>query len=70
MLKGDRFMIRVSIGCTLSSEEQTPVDLVKNAQKAEEAGFEFLSISDHYFPWVDAPRVPVAVSLICFLIKV
>ena len=47
-------MIRVSIGCTLSSEEQTPVDLVKNAQKAEEVGFEFLSISDHYFPWVDA----------------
>ena len=47
-------MTGISIGCTLSSEEQTPVDLVKNAQKAEEAGFEFLSISDHYFPWVDA----------------
>ena len=47
-------MAQVVIGCTLSSEEQVPVDLVKNAQKAEEAGFEFLSISDHYFPWVDA----------------
>ena len=47
-------MTQVAIGCTLSSEEQVPVDLVKNAQKAEEAGFEFLSISDHYFPWVDA----------------
>src|SRR5690606_28337667 len=29
-------------------------DLVANAVKAEEAGFEFLSISDHYHPWVSA----------------
>ena len=47
-------MAQVAIGYTLSSEEQAPVDLVKNAQKAEQIGFEFLSISDHYFPWVDA----------------
>lgn len=41
------------IGYVLSSEEQDPRDLIKNAQKAEEAGFSYLSISDHYFPWTE-----------------
>jgi coenzyme F420-dependent glucose-6-phosphate dehydrogenase len=27
---------------------------VRNAQRAEEAGFDFLSISDHFHPWVSA----------------
>jgi G6PDH family F420-dependent oxidoreductase len=42
------------LGYTLSSEEQTPRDLIKNAVKAEELGFSFCSISDHFHPWVDA----------------
>src|SRR5689334_24680227 len=42
------------LGYTLSSEEHPPNDLVRNARAAEEAGFEFLSISDHFHPWVDA----------------
>jgi coenzyme F420-dependent glucose-6-phosphate dehydrogenase len=42
------------LGYTLSSEEHSPNDLVRNARAAEEAGFEFLSISDHFHPWVDA----------------
>jgi coenzyme F420-dependent glucose-6-phosphate dehydrogenase len=42
------------LGYTLSSEEHRPNDLVRNARAAEEAGFEFLSISDHFHPWVDA----------------
>jgi G6PDH family F420-dependent oxidoreductase len=41
------------IGYALSSEEHTPLDLVRNAAKAEEAGFEFALISDHYHPWID-----------------
>jgi G6PDH family F420-dependent oxidoreductase len=41
-------------GYTLSSEEHPPRDLVANAAQAEEAGFDFLSISDHYHPWVSA----------------
>lgn len=41
-------------GYALSSEEHTPNDLVRHAAKAEEAGFEFAMISDHYHPWVDA----------------
>ena len=42
-----------SIGYTLSSEEHDPSSLVTAARKAEEIGFDFVSISDHYHPWVD-----------------
>ncbi len=42
------------IGYALSSEEHTPNDLVRNARRAEEAGFDFLMISDHYHPWTDS----------------
>ncbi len=44
----------VRFGYALSSEEHRPADLVRNAVLAEEAGFEFALISDHYHPWVDA----------------
>ena len=37
-------------GYTLSSEEHTPSDLVSQAQQAEAAGFDFLTISDHFHP--------------------
>ena len=43
-----------SFGYTLSSEERSPSDLVAGARQAEEAGFDFLSISDHFHPWVSA----------------
>jgi G6PDH family F420-dependent oxidoreductase len=43
-----------SFGYTLSSEEHGPRDLVDNARRAEEAGFDFLSLSDHFHPWVSA----------------
>lgn len=42
-----------SYGYTLSSEEHAPNDLVRHAARAEEVGFEFASISDHYHPWID-----------------
>jgi coenzyme F420-dependent glucose-6-phosphate dehydrogenase len=41
-------------GYALSSEEHGPGDLVRNAQRAEEAGFEFAMVSDHFHPWTDA----------------
>ena len=41
------------IGYTLSSEEFGARDLVENARKAEQAGFSFALISDHFHPWVD-----------------
>ena len=42
------------LGYALSSEEHGPRDLVRNAALAEEAGFEFALISDHFHPWIDA----------------
>ena len=43
----------MTLGYTLSSEEQRPLDLVRQAARAEECGFEFALISDHYHPWID-----------------
>lgn len=42
----------VKIGYKLSSEEFGPLDLVCYAKQAEEAGFDFAMISDHYHPWI------------------
>ena len=44
----------MKIGCFLSSEEWGPKDLIAQAVKAQQAGFEGLWISDHYHPWNDA----------------
>ena len=41
-----------SFGFTLSSEEHDPATLVEQARMAEDHGFDFVSISDHYHPWV------------------
>jgi coenzyme F420-dependent glucose-6-phosphate dehydrogenase len=41
------------IGYALSSEEHAPNDLVRYARRAEQAGFTFALISDHYHPWID-----------------
>lgn len=43
----------VEIGYALSSEEHPPVNLVRNARRAEEVGFSFALISDHFHPWID-----------------
>jgi coenzyme F420-dependent glucose-6-phosphate dehydrogenase len=43
-----------SIGYALSSEEHRPSDLVGYARLAEESGFTFALISDHFHPWIDA----------------
>jgi coenzyme F420-dependent glucose-6-phosphate dehydrogenase len=42
----------VEHGLTLSSEEHSPAKLVEIAIAAEEAGFDFVSISDHFHPWI------------------
>jgi len=41
------------LGYALSSEEHTPLELVRLAQTAEETGFSFAMISDHIHPWID-----------------
>jgi G6PDH family F420-dependent oxidoreductase len=41
------------IGYSLSSEEFTPAELIDQARRAEDAGFDGLWISDHFHPWND-----------------
>src|SRR5918998_942743 len=43
----------IELGYSLSSEEHSPPDLVRYAAQAEESGFSFALISDHYHPWID-----------------
>ena len=42
----------LELGYALSSEEHMPSDLVRFAQRAEQAGFSFALISDHFHPWI------------------
>jgi G6PDH family F420-dependent oxidoreductase len=42
----------MKIGYKLMSEEHGPKELVENAVRAEELGFDFIGISDHYAPWI------------------
>ena len=41
------------IGYTLMTEQSPPRSLVRYAAQAEEVGFDFEVMSDHYFPWLD-----------------
>jgi G6PDH family F420-dependent oxidoreductase len=43
----------LKLGYKLMSEEHGPGDLVRNARRAEEAGFDFAAISDHFSPWLE-----------------
>jgi len=42
------------IGYKLMAEGFAPKELVRQAVRAEEAGFDFVEISDHFHPWLDA----------------
>ncbi|MEU3413280.1 MULTISPECIES: LLM class F420-dependent oxidoreductase [unclassified Streptomyces] len=44
----------VQIGYTMMTEQAGPRDLVNHVVGAEEVGFDFSVISDHYFPWLRA----------------
>jgi G6PDH family F420-dependent oxidoreductase len=44
----------VKIGYTMMCEQRSPKDLVNDVVLAEQAGFDFSVISDHYHPWVEA----------------
>jgi coenzyme F420-dependent glucose-6-phosphate dehydrogenase len=44
----------MQVGYWLSSEEHSPRELVETARRAEDAGFGYALISDHFHPWVDA----------------
>jgi coenzyme F420-dependent glucose-6-phosphate dehydrogenase len=42
------------LGFAFSSEDHPPQELVRQARAAEQAGFSFGLISDHFHPWIDA----------------
>jgi G6PDH family F420-dependent oxidoreductase len=44
----------VTLGYALSSEEFDPRQLVSLAKRAEETGFTFALISDHFHPWLES----------------
>jgi coenzyme F420-dependent glucose-6-phosphate dehydrogenase len=44
----------MELGIALSSEENSPAELVRHVRAAEDAGLGFGLISDHIHPWVDA----------------
>ena len=46
----------VQVGFKLFAEGFTPKDLVRQAVRAEEVGFDFVEISDHFHPWLDNHR--------------
>jgi len=43
-----------TFGYTLMTEQSGPRELVRYASAAEQAGFDFEVMSDHYFPWLDS----------------
>ncbi|MFC4308025.1 TIGR03557 family F420-dependent LLM class oxidoreductase [Steroidobacter flavus] len=47
-------MAGVQFGYKLMSETTGPRELVRNAKLAEEAGFDFVGLSDHYLPWLES----------------
>jgi G6PDH family F420-dependent oxidoreductase len=44
----------IKVGYALSSEEHASKELVRQAVAAEQAGFDFVGISDHFHPWLDS----------------
>jgi G6PDH family F420-dependent oxidoreductase len=47
------------------TEEHGPAALIENAQRAEAAGFDFVSISDHFHPWLESQgHAPFAWSVL------
>jgi G6PDH family F420-dependent oxidoreductase len=44
----------MQIGYKLATERFSPKELIRQAVLAEQAGFDFVEMSDHYHPWVEA----------------
>jgi G6PDH family F420-dependent oxidoreductase len=42
------------VGYKLATEGFGPKELIRQAVAAEQAGFDFVEMSDHYHPWVEA----------------
>lgn len=46
----------MEVGVKLFAEMLAPQDLVRQPVLAEEAGFDFLEMSDHFHPWFEQPN--------------
>jgi alkanesulfonate monooxygenase SsuD/methylene tetrahydromethanopterin reductase-like flavin-dependent oxidoreductase (luciferase family) len=44
----------MQIGYKLATEAFGPKELIRQAVLAEQAGFDFVEMSDHYHPWLEA----------------
>lgn len=44
----------MQIGYKLFAEAHSPQEMVRQAVRAEEVGFDFVEISDHFHPWLDS----------------
>ena len=44
----------MQVGYKLATEAFTPQQIVEQTKLAEQAGFDFVEMSDHYHPWLDA----------------
>src|SRR4051794_3831508 len=44
----------MQIGYKLATEAFGPKEIIRQALLAEEAGFDFVEMSDHYHPWLEA----------------
>ena len=44
----------MQIGYKLATEGFAPKELIRQAVLAEQAGFDFVEMSDHFHPWVEA----------------
>jgi G6PDH family F420-dependent oxidoreductase len=55
----------IKLGYKLMAEEHGPTALVRNGRRAEEAGFDFAAISDHFSPWIEEEgHAPFAFSVL------
>jgi G6PDH family F420-dependent oxidoreductase len=55
----------ILIGYTMMGEQAGPKQLVRDVALAEQAGFDFAVISDHYFPWLEVQgHAPYAWSVL------
>jgi G6PDH family F420-dependent oxidoreductase len=50
---GHTMDMTLKFGYKLSAEGFGPKELIRQAVRAEQAGFDFVEISDHYHPWLD-----------------
>src|SRR3712207_2678308 len=44
----------MQVGLKLATEAFPPQEVVRQTVRAEEAGFDFVEMSDHFHPWLDA----------------